>query len=184
MLSENISLAAQSLSPSLVRLAYRRNEVASPAVSSSLLYSDQACIVPLGWLGWSCEPRYGRILGRGRDSTLVEAHRPMRRIRQSRHSRPPTIAYPSKKKGTVQKEPDETQANGHTPAVQEVTPKKALAEAICHLGADATHAGLAQFAKERFGLDLHFVIAIPTSTLKIASQGGRAGRSRARRKAG
>jgi hypothetical protein len=62
----------------------------------------------------------------------------------------------------------------------EVTPKKALAEAIRHLGADATHAELVQFVKERFGLAFQFVLIIP----KLTSQGGRAGHSRVRRKAG
>jgi hypothetical protein len=80
--------------------------------------------------------------------------------------------------------PDETKANEQTPATQEVTPKKALAEAIRHLGVNATHADLAQFAKERFGLDLYFVIIIPKSPLKTASPSEYANSSQARRKAG
>jgi hypothetical protein len=62
----------------------------------------------------------------------------------------------------------------------EGTPKKALAQAIHHLGPDATHAELAQFAKEKFGLDLQFFIIIP----KAASQGGMASHSRVQGKAG
>jgi hypothetical protein len=108
----------------------------------------------------------------------------MRRIGTSRRSRHPTTAHPSKRKGTAQREPDKTPANGQSRATQEISPKKALAKAICHLGADATHADLAHFAKEQFGLNLRFVIDIPKSTLKMASQGRRASRSQARRKAG
>jgi hypothetical protein len=80
--------------------------------------------------------------------------------------------------------PSRLQANEQTPATQEVTPKKALAEAIRHLEVNATHADLAQFAKERFGLDLHFVIIIPKSPLKTASPSKCANSSQARRKAG
>jgi hypothetical protein len=101
----------------------------------------------------------------------------MRKIRKTTRSRHTTTADRSKR-------PDKTPANGHTRPHQEVTPKKALAEAICYLAPDATHADLVHFAKEQFGLDLRFVIIIPKSTLKMASQGGRASRSRARRKVG
>jgi hypothetical protein len=94
------------------------------------------------------------------------------------------MAHSSKKRCTIHKEPGNTKANEQPSVTLEVTPKKALAEAIRHLGADATHAELAQFAKERFGLNLHFVMVIPKSTVKTARPGGRANRSQARRKAG
>jgi hypothetical protein len=67
---------------------------------------------------------------------------------------------------------------------QAVTPKKALAEAIRHLGADATHADLVQFAKVRFGLVFHFAIVIPRSALVTAGADVQTGRNRGRRKAG
>jgi hypothetical protein len=103
----------------------------------------------------------------------------MRRSGKSGRSQHPRIAHSSKKGRTDHQEPDKTTAREQPSASVEVTPKKALAEAIRHLGADVTHAQLVQFAKKRFGLDLQFVIIIP----KTASQGGRASHSRVRRKA-
>ena len=41
------------------------------------------------------------------------------------------------------------------------TQKKALAEALRHLGPDASHAALARFVKERFGMELTFCILVP-----------------------
>ncbi len=101
----------------------------------------------------------------------------MRRMRKSRRFQDFTMAHPFKKKRTHQRGTDETKANEQPSLIQEVAPKKALAEAIRHLGVNATHAELAQFAKDRFGLDLHFVIFIPKITVETASQGGRANRT-------
>jgi hypothetical protein len=41
------------------------------------------------------------------------------------------------------------------------TQKQALAEAIRHLGPNASHAALARFVKERFGMELTFCIVFP-----------------------
>jgi hypothetical protein len=78
-------------------------------------------------------------------------------------------------------EPDKPRTSRRSSMTQAVTPKKALAEAIRHLGADATHAELVQWAKERFGLLLQVDIVVPRSTLVTAS---RADRNKGRRKAG
>jgi hypothetical protein len=42
-----------------------------------------------------------------------------------------------------------------------VTQKRALAEALCHLGPNATHSALARFVKERFGMKLTYCILLP-----------------------
>jgi len=94
------------------------------------------------------------------------------------------MAHTSTKKRKNHEEPGNNQTNGQSPPTMEVTSKKVLAEAIRHLGVKATHADLVQFAKEQFGLDLHFVIVIPKRFLKTAGQNGRASGSQARRKAG
>lgn len=59
----------------------------------------------------------------------------------------------------------------------QVSPKKALAEAIRELGADATHEDLVRFTNERFGLDLRFVIIAPKTVgnTKLNSKRRKAG---------
>jgi hypothetical protein len=46
-------------------------------------------------------------------------------------------------------------------AVEQPTQKQALAEALRTLGPDASHAALARFVKERFGMKLTFCILMP-----------------------
>ena len=65
-----------------------------------------------------------------------------------------------------------------------VSPKKALAEAIRQLGAAATHNDLVRFTKERFGLDLQYVLFIPKSVTRITVPSGCAGPGQARKRAG
>ena len=43
-------------------------------------------------------------------------------------------------------------------AAEKPTQKGALAEALRHLGPNASHAALARFVKERFGMELTFCI--------------------------
>jgi hypothetical protein len=104
--------------------------------------------------------------------------------RKSRRSRPTRNARPSERRGSSHKEPEKPRSARRSALAQEVTPKKALAEAIRHLGADATHADLVQFAKERFGLVLEFAIVIPRSTLETAGHSVQVGSNQGRRKAG
>jgi hypothetical protein len=104
--------------------------------------------------------------------------------RKSRRSRPTRNARPPEKRGSSHKEPGKPRAARRSALAQAVTPKKALAEAIQHLGADATPADLVQFAKERFGLVLQFAIVIPRSALATAGPDVQAGRNQGRRKAG
>jgi hypothetical protein len=41
------------------------------------------------------------------------------------------------------------------------TQKRALAEALRHLGADASHSALARFVQEQFGMELTFYMLVP-----------------------
>jgi hypothetical protein len=46
-------------------------------------------------------------------------------------------------------------------AAEKPTQKQALAEALHYLGPHASHAALARFVKERFGMELTFCILVP-----------------------
>lgn len=62
-----------------------------------------------------------------------------------------------------------TKQEGETAAAEKPTQKKALAEAIRHLGPDASHAALARFVKKQFGMELTFCIVFPkTRTISEA----------------
>jgi len=50
-------------------------------------------------------------------------------------------------------------------AVEQPTQKRALAEALRTLGPDASHAALARFVKERFGMKLTFCILTPRAEM-------------------
>jgi hypothetical protein len=104
----------------------------------------------------------------------------MRRKAKGTH---PTTAHLSSRISTARTRSKESQTARGASAAPQVTPKKALAEALRFLGPDATNADLMQFAKERFGLALHFVIVIPRNAVEIASQGKRASYKQGRRKA-
>jgi hypothetical protein len=43
------------------------------------------------------------------------------------------------------------------------TQKRALAEALRHLGPDASHSALARFVQEQFGMELAFYMLVPTA---------------------
>jgi hypothetical protein len=58
-----------------------------------------------------------------------------------------------------------------TAAAEKPTQKKALAEALRHLGFDASHAALARFVKERFGMKLTFCIFFPKADTINKPQG-------------
>ena len=60
------------------------------------------------------------------------------------------------RKAQKQKQKVATSADAEKP-----TQKKALAEALRHLGPNASHAALVRFVKERFGMELTFCIVIP-----------------------
>jgi hypothetical protein len=55
-----------------------------------------------------------------------------------------------------QKQPKEENARAEKP-----TQKRALAEALRHLGPDASHTALARFVRERCGMKLTFCILVP-----------------------
>jgi hypothetical protein len=57
-------------------------------------------------------------------------------------------------------------------AAEPPTQKRALAEALRTLGPGASHAALARFVKERFGMKLTFCILVPRaeSPSKLASR--------------
>jgi hypothetical protein len=61
------------------------------------------------------------------------------------------------------------QQEGET--AEKPTQKRALAEALRHLGPNATHSALARFVKERFGMELTFCILVPKAgtVRKLAS---------------
>jgi hypothetical protein len=46
-------------------------------------------------------------------------------------------------------------------AAEKPTQKRALAEALRHLGPNASHSALARFVKEQFGMELTFYILLP-----------------------
>jgi hypothetical protein len=48
-----------------------------------------------------------------------------------------------------------------TGAAEKPTQKRALAEALCHLGPNATHSALARFVEGRFGIKLTYCILLP-----------------------
>ena len=48
-----------------------------------------------------------------------------------------------------------------TAAAEKPTQKRALAEALRHLGPNGSHAALARFVKDRFGMELTFGILVP-----------------------
>jgi hypothetical protein len=83
----------------------------------------------------------------------------MRGARKNGDSQHPRKAHSPKRKGA--------EINKQAAAVVEITPQKALAEAIRHLGPDATPSALVQFAKERFGSDLQFFIVCPKSHARL-----------------
>ncbi len=66
-----------------------------------------------------------------------------------------------------------TQQGDGTAPSEKPTQKRVLAEALQNLGPNASHAALARFVKERFGMALTFGIVLPqaepTKKLKVAS---------------
>jgi hypothetical protein len=58
------------------------------------------------------------------------------------------------------------------------TQKRALAEALRHLGPDASHSALARFVQEQFGMELAFYMLVPTAGVATKPAGPPARRKR------
>ena len=53
------------------------------------------------------------------------------------------------------------QQEAKTDTAERPTQKRALAEALRHLGPDDSHSALARFVQEQFGMELTFYILVP-----------------------
>jgi hypothetical protein len=67
----------------------------------------------------------------------------------------------------VRQKPHEAKA---APA-ERPTQKRALAEALRHLGPDASHSALARFVQEQFGMELAFYMLVPRTGVAIKPAG-------------
>jgi len=69
-----------------------------------------------------------------------------------------------------------TQQGDETATSEKPTQKRALPEALQNMGPNASHAALARFVKERFGMELTFCIVFPKADsikkTKVASTPG------------